>query len=137
MVVRSTQLPWLVECTFYGMLHFYILFFLTSFPPQNPVPGFNYEITNFLQGYIDAEVNLNADGSCALTCGDYQNTKHYACHAGTLCAGLKPENRALIGCKGKVRGCHNLDDDDISVCPGVSNHHFYNLILISYECFIG
>lgn len=85
----------------------------------NAVPGLNYELTNFLQGYIDAEVNLNVDGSCALTCGDYQNTKHYACHPGTLCAELKPENRATIGCKGKVRGCHSLDDD-ISVCPGVS-----------------
>lgn len=83
------------------------------------MPGVSYEITNFLQGYIDAEVNLNAEGSCALTCGDYQNTKQYACNSDTLCAGLKPENRSMISCKGKVRGCHSLDDS-ITVCPAVS-----------------
>lgn len=95
------------------------LFIIRVFTLLYSAPGVTHEITNFLQGYIDAEVNLNADGSCALTCGDYQSTKHYACNLGTLCSELKPENRALIGCKGKVRGCHNLDDS-ISVCPAVS-----------------
>ncbi|XP_031620535.1 uncharacterized protein LOC116339055 [Contarinia nasturtii] len=90
-------------------------------PLDYNAPGASYEITNFLQGYIDAEVNLNAEGSCALTCGDYQNTKHFACNSDTLCAGLKPENRAVIGCKGKVRGCHSLDDS-ISVCPAEGNN---------------
>lgn len=99
---------------------FILVFFPVSVWSNHVVaPGASYEITNFLQGYIDAEVNLNAEGSCALTCGDYQNTKHFACNSDTLCAGLKPENRPVIGCKGKVRGCHALDDS-ISVCPAVS-----------------
>lgn len=87
-------------------------------------PGVSHQITNFLQGYVDAEVNLNAEGSCALTCSDYQNTKHHACNADTLCAGLKPENRSIIGCKGKVRGCHGIDDN-ISVCPAVRTTLLY------------
>lgn len=101
-------------------LHLHILTHLYLFNWDDTAPGVSHEITNFQQGYIDAEVNLNAEGSCALTCGDYQNTKHYACNSDTLCAGLKPENRTVIGCKGKVRGCHGLDDS-ISVCPAVSN----------------
>lgn len=105
-------------------------------------PAASYEITNFLQGYIDAEINLNAEGSCALTCGDYQNTKHYACNSDTLCAGLKPENRSLIGCKGRVRGCHGIDDS-ISVCPAVraTQSHIHPSckhvhLFFSFFCFV-
>ncbi|XP_055324714.1 uncharacterized protein LOC129579092 [Sitodiplosis mosellana] len=92
----------------------------TCDPLDYSAPGVSYQITNFLQGYIDAEVNLNAEGSCALTCADYQNTKHFTCNSDTLCAGLRPENRSMIGCKGRVRGCHGLDDS-ISVCPAEGN----------------
>lgn len=96
---------------------------LLSCVGKHLAPGVSHEITNFLTGYIDAEVNLNAEGSCALTCGDYQNTKHFTCNSDTLCAGLRPEKRSLIGCKGRVRGCHALDDS-ISVCPAVKDTLF-------------
>lgn len=80
--------------------------------------GVNQEITKFLQGYIDNEVNLNAEGTCTLTCNDYQNTRHHECRPDTLCAALQPHHRNAVSCKGKVRGCYTLEDE-LSVCPSV------------------
>lgn len=82
-------------------------------------PGVNNEITKFLQGFIDGEANLNPEGSCALTCGDYQNTKNYGCYAGSFCSELKSEKREIYACKGRLRGCQNIDDS-INVCLSVS-----------------
>lgn len=78
-------------------------------------PGANTAVTKFLQGYIESEVNLNSDGSCALTCGDYQNTKHHACRPDSLCAAFDKKARSKMACKGRIRGCSAFDDS-ISVC---------------------
>lgn len=86
---------------------------------MNLASGVSAEITNFLTGYIDNEVNLNSDGSCALTCGDYQNTKHHTCRSDTLCSEAKADVRSKISCKGRLRGCSALEDS-ITVCPSVS-----------------
>lgn len=80
--------------------------------------GVSQEITKFLQGYIDNEVNLSPDGSCTMTCSDYQNTRHHECRPDTLCAAMKPHHQKIVSCKGKVRGCHALDDE-LDVCPSV------------------
>lgn len=78
-------------------------------------PGANTEIKQFLQGYIESEVNLNADGSCAFTCGDYQNTKHHGCRPDSLCATFDKKLQPKMACKGRIRGCSAFDDS-ISVC---------------------
>lgn len=83
-----------------------------------PEHGVYHEISNFLQGYVDNEVNLNADGSCAMTCSDYQNTRHFECRPDTFCAALRPEQRKIVACRGKVRGCYNFEDE-LSICPSV------------------
>lgn len=93
-------------------------------------PGNNLEITNFLRGYIDNEANLNADGSCALTCSDYQNTKQHQCRPDTFCAALNPEQRKKVECKGRIRGCYGLEDE-LTICPSVSELKI--LFLISNE----
>lgn len=77
--------------------------------------GANTEVTNFLQGYIESEINLNPDGSCAFTCGDYQNTKHHGCRPDSLCATFDKKVQSKMACKGRIRGCSAFDDS-ISVC---------------------
>lgn len=73
------------------------------------------QITNFLQGFIDNEVNLNTDASCSSTCSDYRQTKHYHCAAGTLCA----EVSQAPTCNGVVRECEEIDDSEIDICQNV------------------
>lgn len=85
-----------------------------------PEPGNNLEITNFLRGYIDNEVNLNADGTCTLTCADYQNTKQHQCRPDTLCALVNPEQRKKLECNGRIRGCYGLEDE-LTICPSVND----------------
>lgn len=68
-------------------------------------------LEKFLQGYIDNEVNLNADGSCARTCCDYTKTKHFQCTLGTMCA-----RAAGIECDGDIEACTDIGaDGDILV----------------------
>lgn len=62
---------------------------------------------------------MNADGSCALTCSDYHNTKQHQCRPDTFCASLNPEQRKKVECKGRIRGCYGLEDE-LSICVSVS-----------------
>lgn len=48
-------------------------------------------IWSFLSGYIDNEINLTPDGTCAKSCTDFAKTKHFNCANGTMCAELGPE----------------------------------------------
>lgn len=80
----------------------------------------NYEeVTNFLQGYVDNEVNLNPDGTCRNTCDDYKVTENFRCYDGTYCA-QKPEGpeRDRVKCNGKVVDCQFVGSD-LNVCPSV------------------
>lgn len=61
-----------------------------------------------MQGYIDNEINLNADGSCTNTCKDYSQSKNYACRDGTLCAQNKFGKTA---CTGEVVNCQAMASD--------------------------
>lgn len=88
---------------------------------NRPEPGTNLEVSNFLTGYLDNEANLNSDGSCALTCSEYQNAKHHQCRSDTFCATLNPEQRKKLECRGRVRGCYGLEDE-LNVCLSVSEN---------------
>lgn len=81
--------------------------------------GMFEEVTHFLQGYIDNEVNLNPDGTCRNTCSDYKVTKNYLCYDGTYC-GQVPEgpNRDRLICKGTVVDCQFIGSD-LNVCSTV------------------
>lgn len=74
-----------------------------------------YQITRFIQGYVDNEVNLNPDASCSQTCEDYTRTHNYDCQSGTLC-GEPHIDRASTKCNGTILYCAFIDDDLIA-CP--------------------
>lgn len=76
-----------------------------------------HQITRFIQGYIDNEVNLNADKSCKQTCSDYKITKNFGCAEKTLCNEYSHIDEASMRCKGTIYNCDFVDDDVISVCP--------------------
>lgn len=91
-------------------------------------PGNIIEITKFLQGYLESEVNLNAEGSCSLTCNDYQNVNHHACRADSLCSSFKPEQRQKVACNGTIRACGAFADS-ISVCASdIEDGSRYNVV---------
>lgn len=99
--------------------------------PNDYTVGTYAEVTNFLVGYFDNEVNLNADGTCQNTCEDYQLTENYRCYDGTYC-GLKPEGpeRERATCKGKVVDCQFLGSD-LNICSTVSSYNLTSSVCTS------
>lgn len=75
------------------------------------------EITNFIQGYIDNEVNFNQEGSCKETCSDYQLVEKPVCRNNTLCI-LNYLDKNKIRCDGKIRSCRFIESD-MTMCPNV------------------
>lgn len=69
-------------------------------------------VTNFMQGYVDNEINLNNEQTCSKTCEDYNVTRNVNCNEDTLCAQnhFKEET-----CKGRVLNCTTIDVD-ITAC---------------------
>lgn len=74
-------------------------------------------ITGFLQGFVDNEINLNAEETCQRTCSDYQLTRQFGCHNDTFCA--EPlKNTRINRCRGYVRDCEFIESD-VEICPSV------------------
>lgn len=72
-------------------------------------------MTNFLQGFVDNEANLNAGGSCLSQCSEYKETKHFQCQPGSVCdttEGTLPNLR----CNGIIRDCIEIDSSDVVLC---------------------
>lgn len=77
------------------------------------------EISNFLQGFVDNEANLNSAASCAGVCSDYRKTSHFQCQSGSLCdAHVNDHEQAK--CTGIIRDCQDIDDSDVNICETVS-----------------
>lgn len=68
-------------------------------------------ITNFMQGYIDNEINLNDERRCDGTCSDFKSTKNHECQNGTLCA---HRNFARTRCTGDMFDCNAIDSNGIA-----------------------
>lgn len=89
----------------------------------NPKNGFQLafssytEITNFLQGIVDNEANLNSASSCAGTCKDYRQTRHFHCQAGSLCD-RSINDHDPQECRGIIRNCEEIDDN-VNICETV------------------
>lgn len=76
------------------------------------------QLTNFIQGYVDNQINLNPDGSCTSYCTDYKATKNYGCKANTLCSkNYLDQNKTR--CDGTVRNCDYFGPT-FEYCPNVS-----------------
>ncbi|TDG40589.1 hypothetical protein AWZ03_012986 [Drosophila navojoa] len=82
--------------------------------PDRFVLGKTYdEVTRLLQGYIENEVDLNADETCRETCSFYQSTRSEGCFKEYFCA-RQPK------CTGRLYNCQFVDSD-MWVCPAASN----------------
>lgn len=77
------------------------------------------ELTNFIQGYVDNQINMNPDGSCAPYCTDFKETKSYGCKEGTICAANYLDHNKTR-CMGTIRDCDYFGPS-FSLCPNVSN----------------
>lgn len=91
------------------------------------VSAIYHQITRFIQGYIDNEVNMNAEKSCKQSCSDYTNTKSFDCAEKTLCSEYAHIDEASTRCKGTIYNC-DFVDDDVTVCPVIRHY-----ILLSYH----
>lgn len=76
------------------------------------------EVTRLLQGYIDNEVNLNAENNCKSTCTDYKQTRHHVCQNGTYCS-LPDAGAERAICKGTIVDC-DFFGSDMNICESVS-----------------
>lgn len=96
------------DCYYYDVISFLFLVF-TSYT----------EISNFLQGFVDNEANMNAGASCAGVCSDYRKTSHFQCQSGSLCdAHVNDHEQAK--CAGIIRDCQDIDDSDVNICETVN-----------------
>lgn len=95
------------------------------------------QVTNFLQGYVDNELNLNTDDSCTKNCVDYTKTKNYLCAPETVCGETPVGQRPLSVCKGDVRDCVDLGDIDTNVCHSAEPTRRYNFLQYSNGHSIG
>lgn len=73
------------------------------------------QVTNFLQGYIDHEINFNDEESCAQNCADYTQTTNHQCADETMCAQNKRLNETTV-CNGNIYDCTELEGIDVDVC---------------------
>lgn len=82
-----------------------------------------------LSGYIDHELNFNNESTCTNTCEDYTNTKHVRCESKTSCD--QNPNTDVAVCSGDIRGCEELDSDDVEICFGDREDHRYHYLKYS------
>ncbi|XP_050350897.1 uncharacterized protein LOC126773786 isoform X1 [Nymphalis io] len=77
--------------------------------PKEHKLGETYEeVTKLLQGYIENEVNLNADQTCKENCAYYTLAERHGCFKGEYCA--------KQSCNGRIINCQYIDSD-MWVCP--------------------
>ncbi|KAH8351924.1 hypothetical protein KR084_000635, partial [Drosophila pseudotakahashii] len=82
--------------------------------PRNHELGVTYEeVTQFLQGYIENEVDLNIDGTCQHDCGYYTSSKNEGCFNNKFCS-EQPK------CPGGVYDCRFVESD-MQVCQAEKN----------------
>lgn len=94
------------------------------------------QLTNFLQGYIDNELNFNDEDTCSNNCEDYTKTKNIQCANKTLCAEVD-KHRDLTVCLGDVRDCVEVASIDVEVCHSNSAIRRYNYFKYSHGKFYG
>lgn len=94
--------------------------------PRKHVEGDTYvQLTELLQGYIENEVDMNADGSCSQNCNYYQHTKSEHCYmpSSQYCG----QHRR---CMGTIHDCR-FNDADAWVCLSKKPYRRYDSI--TYE----
>lgn len=84
------------------------------------------EIVNFVQGYIDNEINFNREDTCSKQCSDFRHVDYHICRNNTLCI-LNYLDKNKTRCDGEIRSCEFVESD-MYLCPnvGVINHELNN-----------
>lgn len=72
-----------------------------------------------MQGYIDNEINLNADRSCSGTCSDVKIGRNVGCDNDTICA---HDNFRRTRCGGVIFDCDVMRSSG-AACLVVRNGH--------------
>lgn len=81
------------------------------------------EITELLQGYIQNEIDLNADNVCTESCSDYTLARSHSCYTNKWC-------REQKRCEGTILKCQ-FHDSNMHICPSVSILYFDHFIMLS------
>ncbi|XP_068201294.1 uncharacterized protein [Palaemon carinicauda] len=91
--------------------------------PQQHIEGKTFiQFTEFLQGYIENEVDMNIAGTCKQNCAYYQDTKHMGCfQPQTQLCGRQPS------CQGSLRDCQ-FHEPDAWVCLSERETRRYDYI---------
>lgn len=77
------------------------------------------QITNFLRGYIDNEINLNVHNSCDRSCSEYKTARQHGCYEGTFCDDRRKAGRKDVTCSGQIFDC-TFVESDMKICLSVS-----------------
>ncbi|CAH0751220.1 unnamed protein product [Diatraea saccharalis] len=94
-------------------------------PPQHKEGETYAEVTRFLQGYVENEVNMNSDRTCRDNCAYYTVAERHNCLSGTFC-------EKQTKCNGRILDCQYIDSD-MWVCPANSYHSNRRYEWIEYE----
>lgn len=86
-------------------------------------------MTNLLQGYVENEVNLNKEGSCAGSCDDYDFARNHHCAEGTFCNEELKNGTKHVICSGTIVDCAFIESD-MKICPSVKIFTFQNFIMM-------
>lgn len=90
------------------------------------VLAYGYEqITNFLQGFIDNELNFNQEDTCSQNCEDYTKTKNVVCADKTMCTREKIHHEATV-CNGDIYDCTEIESNDLDVCYSSNSNRRYD-----------
>lgn len=87
------------------------------------------QVTKFLQGYIDNELNFSEEDTCTNNCEDFTKTQHVRCAEKTLCTQNRRQD--LVVCGGEVRDCKQIQNDDIEVCYSDNEPRRYHYVKYS------
>ncbi|CAH2981054.1 unnamed protein product [Chilo suppressalis] len=78
-------------------------------PPQHKEGETYAEVTRFLQGYVENEVDMNSDGTCRDNCAYYSVAERYGCFKDMYCSKQRV-------CNGRILNCQYIDSD-MWICP--------------------
>lgn len=92
-------------------------------------PADSQEITNFIRGYVDNQINLNSESSCWGTCSDYKFTRNYDCYNGTFCDEQRKIGEADPICRGTIFDCSFIEEK-MEVCPSVSTDSVFSFFFL-------
>lgn len=101
------HLPIFLFCFVFCVL-FLFLYLVLWFTYYSTIGTYFTSITNFMQGYLDNEINLNGERKCDGTCSDYKSAQNHECQNDTICA---HSNFARTRCTGNIFDCNPIDTD--------------------------